>query len=88
MKETTEHILKLGEEAKIQSGVFQANVRVIFAGMVSDSVYSIVVRWSMGNNSLAYNLYFSDRQREISLPKGKITVINVGRDQLIFKYER
>jgi hypothetical protein len=86
MKETTEHILKLGEAANIQSGVFQANIKVIFAGMVSDSVYSIVVRWSAGNNSLAYNLYFTDRQREIILPKGKITVINVGRDQLIFKH--
>lgn len=87
MKQTTEHILKLGEAADIQGGIFQANIKVIYAGMVSDSSYSIVVRWSMGNNSLAYNLYFTDRQREIHLPKGKLIVINVGRDQLIFKHE-
>ena len=131
MKETTEHILKLGETADIQGGIFQANIKVIYACMVSDSSYSIVVRWPLGNNSLAYNLYFTDRatrltldnldsqevvvpwfspvlfglpisdfrlassfrgmatdrQREIHLPKGKMTVINVGRDQLIFKHE-
>lgn len=88
MNESTEHILKLGEAANLQSNIFKANIKVIFAGMVSDSVYSIVVRWSSGNNSLAYNLYFTDRQLEIMLPKGKMTVINVGRDQLMFKYQR
>lgn len=86
MNQTTEHILRLGESVKLQSGIFQPTIYVIYAGMVSESIYSIAVRWSMGNNSLAYNLYFGDRQREIILPSGKLTVINVGKDQLIFKH--
>ena len=83
---TTEYILKVGQTANLKSGIFSPNIAVVYAGMPSADAYSIAVKWSNGNNSLAYNLYFSDRQREIELPKGILTVINVGREQIIFKY--
>ncbi|MCB0558019.1 MAG: hypothetical protein H6573_09935 [Lewinellaceae bacterium] len=45
------------------------------------------MKWTRGNNSLAYNLYFSSRQREIVLPIGKMKVIDVGGEKILFKYQ-
>ena len=87
MSETTEYTLRLGEFATVRPGLFKAKVEVVFTGMVNDDVYSIAVKWTWSNNSLAYNLYFSSRQREIVLPAGKMTVIDVGREKILFKYQ-
>lgn len=86
MNETTEYSLRLGESASMRTGIFQAGIKIVFAGQVSDSIYSIAIQWKLGNNSLAYNLYFSDRQREILTPSGKITVISVSSGKILFKY--
>lgn len=87
MKPTTEHTLKVGETALLRRSIFSASISVIYAGMPSATAYSIVVKWAYGNQSLAYNLYFSDRQREIVLPKGVLVVINVSREKILFKYQ-
>lgn len=87
MSETTEHTLRLGESAILRQSLFKGKVEAVFAGMVSEDTYSIAVKWSWSNNSLAYNLYFSSRQREIVLPSGKMTVIDVGREKILFKYQ-
>ena len=87
MSETKEYTLRLGESATVRPGLFKAKVEVVFAGMVSDDAYSIAVKWSWSNNSLAYNLYFSNRDREIVLPAGKMTVIDLGREKILFKYQ-
>ena len=87
MSETKEYTLHLGEFATVRPGLFKAKVEVVFAGMVHEDTYSIAVKWTWSNNSLAYNLYFSSRQREIVLPAGKMTVIDVGREKILFKYQ-
>jgi len=86
MKDLMEYTLKVGQSTPTSPGIFTPSIAVIYAGMASESVYSLVVRWAQGNNSLAYNLFFSDRQLEVYLPKGKIKIINVSRDHLLFKY--
>ncbi len=87
MPETTEYTLRLGESATVRPGFFKAKLEVVFAGAVNNDTYSIAVKWSLGNNSAAYNLYFSDRQRDICLPAGKVVVITVMKDKILFKYE-
>lgn len=85
--ETAEFTLRVGESAKLRTGIFSPTIKVIFAGMPSESSYSIVVSSTMGNNSLAYNLYFTDRQLELALPKGKMKIITVSRENITFKYQ-
>ena len=86
MTETTEYILRLGETVTLRPSFFKAGIKVVYAGALNRDTFSIAVQWSRGNNSLSYNLYFTDRQLEIFLPSGKIKVINISADKMLFKY--
>jgi len=87
MKQPTEYILKVGENAKIKSG-FMTTYSLVYAGMLSDYVYSIVVTWSSGNNSAAYNLYLDKGQREINMLKGRLTVFDVSKSEIRFHFQK
>ena len=80
-----EHRLKVGETAKIKRG-FMTSYSVVYAGMVSDRVYSIAVSWSSGHNSASHNLYLDRGQRELPLLGGRIVVLDVNQREIHFQF--
>jgi hypothetical protein len=80
-----DYSLLVGETAKVKT-IFFGNISVAYAGMVSDEVYSVVVKWTSGNNSLAYNLYLRRTQKEVHLPKGKMIVSSTTPERMNFRY--
>jgi hypothetical protein len=88
MKQPTEYILKVGESAKIKPGLFSTSYSLVYAGMLSDHVYSVVVTWSSGQNSAAYNLYLDKDQREINMMKGRLTVFDVNKSEIRFQFQK
>ena len=82
-----EYSLRLGECAVVRRG-WLSQQRVFFVGESSTGIFSVVVEWSAAHNSAAYNLYFAKSQKDIALPKGRITVLRVDRNELHFRYER
>ena len=82
-----ECILRLGEWTVIGRG-WIARRRIMFAGESSPGVYSIVVEWSQNHNSAAANLYFHESQREFRVLDGRLTILDVSRDELRFRFER
>ncbi len=82
-----EHNLTVGEGAKIKRS-FMASYSVVYAGMVNDHVYSVVVIWVRGNNSAAYNLFIEKGQREIGLLGGRLTVLDVTSREIRFRWEK
>jgi len=86
MSELNEHRIRVSQTAKVRPGVFRAQVSVVYAGMINESTYSIAVLWSYGHNSMAYNLYLPKNQTEIEIPKGRLEVLYVSKDEIQFKY--
>lgn len=82
-----EHTLRLGEWVVLGRGWLQKR-RVMFAGESSPGVYSLACEWSYAHNSAAYNLHFHKSQREFPLFKGRVTVIDVTKHELRFRYDR
>jgi len=77
--------LLVGESAKVKT-IFFGNISVVYAGMISEQVYSVVVQWTSGNNSSAYNLYLSRSQKEVRIPKGRLMISTVTPERLNFRY--
>jgi len=55
--------------------------------MLNDLTYSVVVTWTFGNNSLAYNLYLPRDKKEIPTSKGRIQVEYVSTEEIRFTYQ-
>ena len=85
MPQVTEYVLKVGESAPVRRGIM-TSYSVVYAGMVGDSTYSVVVTMFSGNRSMAYNLYLPKGQREIELPKGRLDVLSVSPEEIRFSY--
>lgn len=83
----SEYTLNVGETAKIKRG-FMTSYALVYAGSVSDYVYSLAVTWTRGNNSAAYNLFIEKGHREIELIGGRITVLDVSSRQIRFRWEK
>ncbi len=86
MSGTNEYKLKLGETTKVRPGFLRAAVSIVYAGMLNESIFSIVVTWSSGHNSMAYNLYIPKHQKEILTPKGYVQVEYVSPEEIRFSY--
>ena len=87
MKQSNEYILKVGESAKIKRG-FITTYSLVYAGMLSDHVFSIVVTWSAGHNSAGYNLYLNKGQREINMLDGRMTIFDVDKSEIRFQFQK
>ena len=86
MSQAREYVLRIGGCAQIKRG-FITSHSVIYAGMLNDYLYSVVVTSSSGNKSMAYNLYVPKDHREIELPKGRLVVSRVSSRDMHFRYE-
>ena len=87
MNDPKEYTLSLGESAKVKSG-FMTSYSLIYAGMLSDYVFSIAVTWTSGNNSAGHNLYIERGQREIKLLGGRLTVRDVSKSEIRFVFQK
>jgi hypothetical protein len=87
MKTPNEYVLKVGESATVKRGFIKSYV-LVYAGMLSDHVFSIVVTWSAGHNSAGYNLYIGKGQREINLLDGRLTILDVNKSEIRFQYQK
>ena len=86
MSQVREHILRVGESAKVRRGVF-TSYSVVYAGMISDATYSVVATVTTGYNSMAYNLYIHKGQSEVALPKGRLVVLSASPEEIHFRYQ-
>ena len=87
MPQIREYILKVGESASVKRGFLTASYSVIYAGMLGDGTYSVVVTKVDGYRSMAYNLYLPRGQRTVELPKGRLVVRGVSPEEIHFSYE-
>ena len=86
MSGTNNYTLRLGEHAKVRPAVFKSSESVIYSGKLSENIYSIVVSWTFGYNSMAYNLFFSKQQKEIFTIKGRLEIDYVSSEEIRFSY--
>lgn len=87
MKQPNEYILKVGDSAKLKKG-WITTYSLVYAGMLSDYIYSLVLTWSAGHNSAAFNLYLEKGQSEIEMLGGRITVLDVNRREIRFQFHK
>jgi len=87
MERRSEYTLRVGETAKIKRG-FITSYALIYGGMPSDDVYSLVVNWTSGHASASHNLYFRRSQREFELVGGRVTVLDVSSAEIRFRFDR
>lgn len=76
-----EYTLQVGQEASIRRGFFK-KYSMLYAGMLSERVYSVAVTYTIGYNSMAYNLYFPVSRREITVAGKRLAVLRVSEDEL------
>jgi len=77
------HTLDVGEPLKLEKkSLFGKHSSILFAGMPSDSCYSIVAAWSHGYNSAAYNLFFPLDQSHIEVLGNEFELKKVSPNQI------
>jgi hypothetical protein len=76
MSDSGYHDLKIGESVRIKHG-FLTNISLVYAGMPSDSTFSLAVTMASGNIGMGYNLYFPVNHRLFELAGASITVQTV-----------
>jgi len=86
MPESKRYTLKVGESAKVRTRLLTSHA-LIYAGMLGTGVCSVAVVWSCGQNSMAYNLFLSERQREFRTAGGRVVVHRVTPEEIDFSYE-
>jgi len=82
-----EYRLKVGETAVVRPRWWGKSWSITHAGMLEDGTCSVVVMWTMGYNSAAYNLYLSGGEREFCLPFGTATVVEPSSSELHFRFD-
>jgi hypothetical protein len=82
-----EYRLNIGEAAAIRPRWWGKSWSVIYAGMLEDGTCSVVVMWTMGYNSAAYNLYLGRGQREFQLPFGTAAVVELSPNELQLRFD-
>lgn len=70
--------LSVGETYHLRSG----KDRIVYAGMPSEDVYSIVQRKASGYQGFAWNLFYPKRKSEIIIDGVNILVENVTADEI------
>ena len=87
MNSYNNYILKIGETAKVKPAFFKSAESIVYAGMINDSTYSVVVTWTFGYNSMGYNLYISKHTKEFYTQKGRVQVEYASPAEIRFTYQ-
>lgn len=80
-KEKRDIILKVGETVVLKSGVMSKTV-LIFGGKPDRDSFTLVISYTIGNNSLAYNLYYPSSRRSLELSGRLLEVLSITPDEL------
>ncbi len=83
-----EYNLKVGQTASLRKSFLGSTYEIIFAGMPSDSSYTLVITKTYGYNMMAYNLFFRTDQKDIDLQYGRVRVIRVSPREISFVLEK
>ena len=83
-----EHTLRVGEALRLERGlpIFEARYAIIYAGMPGPAVFSVVVMHSIGNSSLAFNLFSPAGRRSLQVADGTLDIREVTPEYLSFRY--
>ena len=60
---------------------------IVYAGMVSENIYSIAQRKASGYQGYAWNLFFQKRQQNITIDGVNISVENVTPEEIRLRVE-
>lgn len=60
---------------------------VVYAGMPSESTYSVVGKMEHGNQASAYNLFLLRSQTDVALPNGTLMVTDVFPEEIRFRFQ-
>ena len=71
-------VLSVGESVHLRRG----KDHIIYAGMPSDNVYSIVQKKAHGYQGYSWNLFFPKRQQEITIDAVKVFVEDVTPEEI------
>jgi hypothetical protein len=71
------HTLKVGKSIYLRKNYFKSTVALYYAGMPSDSVYSLVYNYSSGYHSMALNLFYPKSQTEIEIRNSRLQILQV-----------
>ncbi|MFC2032532.1 hypothetical protein ACFLUS_04115 [Chloroflexota bacterium] len=71
-------VLSVGDVFHLKRG----KDRIIYAGMPSDTVYSIAQRKSEGHQGYAWNLFYPKKKSEITIDGVNVLVENVTPDEI------
>jgi hypothetical protein len=74
-------ILAVGQEYHLKQG----KDRIIYGGMPSEEVYCIVQKKASGYQGYAWPLFFSKRQRDITIDDVKLYVERVSPEEMQFR---
>jgi len=74
-------VLSVGEDFHLKRG----KDYVVYAGMLSDNMYSIAQRKRAGNQGFAWNLFFPRGRQNITIDGVNIFVENVTPEQISFR---
>ncbi len=87
MGEIRKYHLKLGESARVKKGfLFVPEHSIVYAGMPAEGVFSLAVTFTIVYNSLAYNLYIPLSTKQLTAAGGRIEVIEVTPEMILFNY--
>ena len=75
--------LRLGEDFHLRRG----KDHIIYAGMPSESVYSIVQKKVYGHQGFAWNLFFPKRMQNIVIDGVNVFVENVNPEEIRYTVE-
>jgi len=73
--------LDVGETFHLRRG----RDRIVYAGMPSEGVYSVVQRKADGYQGFAWNLYFPRRRQEITIDGVSLFVESVSAESISFR---
>jgi hypothetical protein len=74
-------ILSIGEEYHLKFG----KDRIMYAGMLSEDVYSIAQRKNSGYQGYAWNLFFPKNRRDITIDGVRLYVERITPEEIQFR---
>ena len=80
-KEQRDIHLKVGEAVALKKG-FMSKEALVFGGKPDRDTFTLVVSFTMGNNSWAYNLFYPSSRRSLELRGRLLEILSVTPDEL------
>ncbi len=76
--------LAVGEKTKIKIGFMNAKT-IIYSGMISKDIFSIVLLYGTGNQGFSYNLFYPKTLKAIKIDNESFYVVSVNEDKIVLR---